>query len=344
MAVLVICPSKPADDSPDLLVLWSTRTHRPVAWGNEAEIRQVLTEDFNWQPHQVYDSLRRAISTGSSAPTYDAGGDAYRGPGWFTYDDEQPIRYLDGKIDRTQIPDLCRLLDAATLPESSDDSGDHDDDERGNELGGSPEPPRMSASVYIADPNDPPRPKPAPPRQVYDFTPPRHLSEPEPEYTDETVKGVVIARRVVELADHFDYALEDIADAALDPEDTWPSRAQAGTVHLRGDLAVILAEDTEDVVAITSRSRALRERQEPRPGALRRTSGKNGTRLPTSMDALIQRARRAGLEVVDDRRHYLLRPKEGTGQVTLPRSASDHRAVKNAVSTIRNELGVDLAR
>ena len=332
VSVVVLCLERPeSSDEPGLLVLWSITTHTPLMWGKRGAVYDSLTDDFGWSPQYAATAVDQAIATGSSALAYEVGGPADRGPAWFSYDDLRPMRFRHGRIERDQIATLCRRLDGVTVqdrevdkvapePAAPSDAADVD----------GTAPPRDGPGLSHAVPSPPPsRPTPA-------------FVQPPPRASDQTVNGIVIARRVVALAEQFDYDLDEISRVVIDPEATWPSRGQKGTVHLRGEIAAVTAAETGDIVAITTRQRAQRERQMPRDGAMPRMSGGSGTRMPTDFDELMRRARAAGLDVTRDRRHYLLRSGASRGQVTIPRSASDHRAVKNAVTTIRHELGVDL--
>lgn len=346
--VIVICPKLPEEGGqPDLLVVWSTSIHQPLAWGSVDLVRNTLINDFDRAPRCVDAMIEEAISRGSSAPVYEAAGAAGRGPAWFGYDDPAPLRYRNAEVARERIDQLCRILDAGhkvaatkigRLPRQPESAGDTS--VTGNDH---PESDHRAAGDGIKRPH----PVPTPPKTILTATPPRITIDLDARRFDDhpadaIVDGLTIAGRVVGLAEHYGYKLEDIAATVRQPETTWPSHTRAGTVHLGSKIAAVTAAESGDVVAITTRERAIWERQQPTEAVNRPSGGKAGTKLPTSIQELLTRARHAGLDVIDDRRHYVLRAPGCDRQVTLAKTPSDHHAVKNVATTIRRELGVDL--
>lgn len=161
--------------------------------------------------------------------------------------------------------------------------------------------------------------------------------------TSETVvDGIAIHPRVVAIADQHDTSLDLIARAVLEPEDTWKGKNGRSTVRLRGNLAAISADDSGEVIAIASRSKALRERTEPRDGAVKRGHGGSGPAMPTSVPDLIDRLRVRGFGIVRDGTHYVVRHHLHDGQVSFAKTPSDHRSIPNTVLDIRAEFGVDV--
>lgn len=156
------------------------------------------------------------------------------------------------------------------------------------------------------------------------------------------VDGVSFTGHAVESADRHGLDLQLLAAAVHEPERTWLSLHGDCTVHLRGPVAVLVSADTGDVVGVSDRDRALRLRSQPRHGSVRRAKGGVGNRFPTDTADMLSRARRKGLEVIEDRDHYVLRRPGHPGQVAAARTPSDHRALPNTVLEIRRTLDVDL--
>lgn len=156
------------------------------------------------------------------------------------------------------------------------------------------------------------------------------------------IDGVQVHPRVVGIADEHGTDLRDVAQAVKDPEEKWKGKNGRSTVHLRGDLAAITADDTGEVIALASRNGALRARTEPRDGAVKRTHGGAGNTMPTTVAALLDLLDKHGLTVERDTNHYVVRRPGLSGQCVVPKTPSDCHAIPNAVMEIRRRFGVDV--
>lgn len=157
------------------------------------------------------------------------------------------------------------------------------------------------------------------------------------------VDGVTLLPRVVHEADRHGFSLHAVAVAVLEPEKVWPGNNGHSTVYLRDAVAAICDDQTGEVVALADRAHALKVRSQPRRGSVAKAKGGGaGSRFPSTVTDLLARARRAGLELIDDRDHYIVRRPGLARQVVIPRTPSDHHSVPNSVLEIRRTLGVDL--
>lgn len=156
------------------------------------------------------------------------------------------------------------------------------------------------------------------------------------------IDGVQIHPRVVDITESRGTDLGLVALAVREPEATWKGKNGRSQVHLRGDLAAITADDTGEVIALASRDKALRERTEPRDGAIKRGHGGCGTTMPTTVPELIGRLRVRGFGIARDGAHYVVRHHRIPGQVSFAKTPSDHRSIPNAVSEVRAEFGIDI--
>jgi hypothetical protein len=161
--------------------------------------------------------------------------------------------------------------------------------------------------------------------------------------TDIIINGVAFHPRVITVAQRHRLKLEDLADAFLAPEASWPGLDGTSTVHLRGPVAVVVSNDTDEIFAVTPRTQALKLRQQPRHGAVKRTRGGSGGSFPTNVPDLLTRAKNKGLAVEEDRRHFVLTSLRFNGvQVVVPRTPSDFRALPNTCLEIRRRFNIDL--
>lgn len=166
---------------------------------------------------------------------------------------------------------------------------------------------------------------------------------------DSVIDGVPVLGRVLGICRDRGIPLRDLVAAYRDPEQTWRARENNGNMRLRGPVAVLVADDSEEVIAITSRGNALRVKAQTKHvghGTPKAKGTGGGSTMPTSVKDLLDRAHFAGLRVERATRHYLLsNPAESSGvMVTVPKTPSDHRSLPNAVMQVRKVLGVDLAR
>lgn len=156
------------------------------------------------------------------------------------------------------------------------------------------------------------------------------------------VDGIAIHPRVVLLAQDRGATLDSIAAAVLAPEESWPGKNNRSTVCLRGDVAAITADDSGEVIAISSRTSALKARTEPRDGSIHRSSGGSGKAFPTSVSDLLARLDHHDFEVDRDGNHYIVSHRSRPGQVAVPKTPSDYRSIPNTVLEIRGRFGIDV--
>lgn len=164
---------------------------------------------------------------------------------------------------------------------------------------------------------------------------------------DTVISGVPILARVVDICRSRGIPIEDVVAAVKEPEEKWRARDGNGNMHLRGSIAVLVVDDTREVIAVSRRHVALRiKRQTEQQGSARGSQKAKGTgcgsTAPTTVDDLLARAREAGLQVERTTRHWQLSRPDGGEKVTVPCTPSDHRSLLNSVAQIRRVLGVDL--
>ena len=137
--------------------------------------------------------------------------------------------------------------------------------------------------------------------------------------------------------------LEQIKNAYYRPQTIAPIPDQPDTQrHMYDGCEIIVAGDTIVRVGQHEQSTAEPETLAERRKSKHRKHGGAGTMLPTSYDEVIQGLKEAGCEITGEGKH--LKVVTPDGQVsTLPRTASDWRAIRNTVSQFR-ALGIDLRR
>lgn len=146
--------------------------------------------------------------------------------------------------------------------------------------------------------------------------------------------------RVLCIARRQGYSEQELQRTLDSPFHVWRSEEGTADIYLGDRVALVVADDGK-VVGLSSGDYARELRRQPRPGATRKSKGKRGSLMPTSMAQVLARAKRAKIEIQRDVGHYVLRDSLGR-QVTLPKTPSDHRAIPNGVMEIRKVMHIDL--
>lgn len=160
-----------------------------------------------------------------------------------------------------------------------------------------------------------------------------------------TIDGVHITASVTAVMGDHGYTPQMLVEAARSPEQRWPDRLGTAEVRLRGPVAVLVAHDNGDIIAIASRDRALQERTYTRPGSVPKARG-TGARKPTPTDtpALLARLREHGFDYhLDGGDHWRLsHPSAPQVHLSIAQTPSDHRTIPNEISKIRRKFGIDV--
>ena len=173
-------------------------------------------------------------------------------------------------------------------------------------------------------------------------TAPLHATPPLHKRPEDGVRvdGVYITGRVVETAHRFGHSLEALAAAATNPDRSWSGTAGT-TCCRRGNLMVIVGDDTGDVIAMNDQRN--NPYVAPGDGMPKAKSGGPGNRIPHDTPTLLARLHDLGFEVDKTRPHYHVTHPDHPGKhSTMPKTPSDHRSYANTCAQIRGIFGVDL--
>ncbi|WP_058235119.1 hypothetical protein [Devriesea agamarum] len=169
-----------------------------------------------------------------------------------------------------------------------------------------------------------------------------HIVPPENLY-----RGFEILPGAREYADRCGFTLDQVVEAACEPDEEWLSDRGSADYRLKGDVCAVVAHDTGSILSVYSRSRALRDQARAESTGVqvvrRSYSGGPGNRYPTTNSDLIARLRRAGFDVSWGKGHPKVTHPDHPGEsMPFPLTPSDARGMRNTVTDLNRIFGVDL--
>lgn len=184
-------------------------------------------------------------------------------------------------------------------------------------------------------------------RDSLDVEVPFHVANPkvarqQDERRPHTTGDLTFTRSAIAWADRLGMTNDIILNILNDPTDEWISNDGKVAIVVRGNLALEVAIDNDQILGAFRAHEAMQ--RFPRESTIsdnRHFSGGRGNDYPNDIRSLIKRLRGLGLHVeYRPSGHYLV--KNERGSCTLPSSPSDHRSIINCVKAVERNLGVNL--
>ncbi|GAA1491576.1 hypothetical protein [Brachybacterium sacelli] len=136
---------------------------------------------------------------------------------------------------------------------------------------------------------------------------------------------------------------QDLIEAIEHPDDEWIDQTGKAAVVVRGEYAAAIGLNDQAVMSAMTSTRA----RETRPSHDRRPSPKHsggiGTRYPTTLRELTTLLAARGATVERTGGGHIDVTYQGR-RSSLPSTPSDHRSLRNAISTLEKTLELDLRR